>query len=305
MTHLYRSPGQYRVVLLVTDSRGASNATSRLVTVQAGDFPNAQPVVDLTWELSGFLLRVSPVGSYDPDGEIIAIQWDFGNGGVGQGIQESRIYEGVGAYSVEAVLYDNEGGIDASLQQVVVEQPSLFDRPLVPRASIVIVDFEVQFDASASFDDHGVAAFEWQFGDEIAGPDIQEGRTEGGLSLYFALAERIDAAASCECLFEIWIDRDGNSRTGFATEEMGAEFSVLMVALEDGTTRAILRWYVEDPSLRLPRWRQLDEIPMAFGGTRGEGVLWESDLLSHDLSSVRMFMSVTDLDGRFDSARVR
>ncbi len=47
--------------------------------------------------------------SYDPDGNIVAYQWVFGDGYTGSGITKTHTYQRVDAYEVTLLVTDNEG----------------------------------------------------------------------------------------------------------------------------------------------------------------------------------------------------
>lgn len=80
-------------------------------------------------EYSGFTLNIPPVcdaggpysgdagqpvqfdgsGSFDEDGEIVAWEWDFGDGGTGSGVNPTHIYQEDGDYQVTLCVTDDEG----------------------------------------------------------------------------------------------------------------------------------------------------------------------------------------------------
>lgn len=47
--------------------------------------------------------------SYDPDGNIVAYQWVFGDGYTGSGITKAHTYEAPGDYEITLLVIDNEG----------------------------------------------------------------------------------------------------------------------------------------------------------------------------------------------------
>ena len=50
--------------------------------------------------------------SYDPDGEIVAYEWDLGDGDWSTGINVSHTYRSEGEYLVRLRVTDNEGETD-------------------------------------------------------------------------------------------------------------------------------------------------------------------------------------------------
>ncbi len=308
VTYLYRNSGQYRVELNATDSRGASNSTSALVTVASGATPNQAPVLAVNWTLSGFLLRASAASSYDVDGEIIQFIWDLGDGKLAEGEDISHLYQGPGYYRLSLAAYDDRGAKSVEWFAVDIAPDARQDSPPVPRAKIVIVDYDVVFDGEDSTDDVEIADYVWLFGDDEFGPDIVESKTliSGPvLFFYFSFSREIDNSL-CECSWEMFLDLDGLRLSGFAVQQLGAEFSVLISVSKEGATRAILRWYFDGTSAGKPKaWADLYNIPLVFDGREAEGLLRQQDLLWSDLSLTRILLYARDGGDRYDFADVR
>ena len=113
VTYAYRTPGTYRVGLVVTDdSRTSTNTAEDELTVVV----NAPPVADAGPDQ---LVTASEVsfdggGSSDPDGVIARYDWEFGDGATGTGRTTSHVYRKVGAYTVRLTVTDDSGTVRSS-----------------------------------------------------------------------------------------------------------------------------------------------------------------------------------------------
>jgi PKD repeat protein len=114
-THQYRTAGNFAASLTVTDNRGASATTVRVVPVAPGTPPGAtfttspsnpgvnQPV---------FFNASQSVPA--PGRTITKYEWSFGDGNSGQGIVTQHTYEAAGVYQVQLTTTDDAGSIGRS-----------------------------------------------------------------------------------------------------------------------------------------------------------------------------------------------
>jgi subtilisin family serine protease len=63
-------------------------------------------------------------GSYDPDGTIVAYDWEFGDGNTASGAAASHSYDAAGTYSVVLTVADNEDATDTESRDVTVSGPA-------------------------------------------------------------------------------------------------------------------------------------------------------------------------------------
>lgn len=120
-SHTYMVAGQYVVLLTVTDNQGAT--TNNAVAVDA-TAPN-QPPVAVAW--SSIYGGPAPLdvttyarGSYDPDGSIGNIQWDYGDGNVYWGATSYNTFQQAGVYDVTVTVWDNRGTTDTAHLTIIV-----------------------------------------------------------------------------------------------------------------------------------------------------------------------------------------
>lgn len=71
--------------------------------------PVAHANPSITEGTAPLLVIFSSRGSYDPDGEIKNIQWNFGDGSIVQGTEVAHTFEQAGIYSVTMTTEDNDG----------------------------------------------------------------------------------------------------------------------------------------------------------------------------------------------------
>jgi len=166
--HAYASEGIFDVTLTVTDDTGETGTDTTSVTIGAADV-NQPPVADLGGPYGGTMgVAVSFDGraSHDPDGDIAAYDWDFGDGATAAGPTPVHTYTSDGTYEVTLVVTDNEDATDSATASITIgvgNQPPVAD-PGGAYDGAVGVD--VWFDGSASYDPDGnIAAYDWDFGD--------------------------------------------------------------------------------------------------------------------------------------------
>ncbi|WP_130011476.1 PKD domain-containing protein [Serinicoccus sediminis] len=156
-THTYAQAGTYEVTLTVTDDRGGEATTTQDVTVAVQ--PNIEPTAAFTADTDLLEVSVDASSSVDEDGEIVSYVWDFGDGGVGEGVTAAHTYASAGTYEVTLTVTDDEGA------EVSVSEDVTVSESVEPVTSTVI-----ERDASWSWyygADAPVAA--WKDGGDLAG----------------------------------------------------------------------------------------------------------------------------------------
>ncbi len=168
VTYAYRTPGTYKVGLVVTDdSRTSTNTAEDDLTVVV----NAPPVADAGPDQVVTASEVSfdGGGSSDPDGVIARYDWDFGDGATGTGRTTSHVYRKVGAYTVRLTVTDDSGTVRSSAGdalRVLVNAAPIADagpdQVAAPGQTVV-------FSGQGSLDPDGdIMGWQWDFGDGTA-----------------------------------------------------------------------------------------------------------------------------------------
>lgn len=134
--------------------------------------PNKPPIPDFAYSPSKphvcEMVTFDASASYDPDGSIVAYEWDFGDGNktkVSQPIVEYH-YVLPSVYNVTLTVSDSGGLKNSTSKEITVTKPpvAIFTfAPLHPK-----VNSEVIFNASESKPDGGyLIAYLWDFGDGV------------------------------------------------------------------------------------------------------------------------------------------
>ena len=124
--HIYRRPGTYQVVLtVVDDSRTLSSVQRDTMMLTVNQLPVAR--IDAVERIpKGGEITFDGTRSYDPDGEISAFMWDFGDGNTARGSQVTHRFENPGTYQVQLTVRDDSGLEDAiafAYHEVYVNAP--------------------------------------------------------------------------------------------------------------------------------------------------------------------------------------
>ncbi|MGD8587508.1 MAG: PKD domain-containing protein [Chromatiales bacterium] len=173
-THTYSADRDFTVSLTVTDDAGATDTATTIATIALGNQP---PVSDPNGPYSGTVgvaVSFDGSGSSDPDGSIVAYDWDFGDGNTGSGVSPSHSYAAAGTYNVTLTVTDDAGATDSAMTTAAIG-----DAPQDPIADpngpyTGIVGEAVSFDGSGSFDPDGgtIAQYDWDFGDGNTGTGV-------------------------------------------------------------------------------------------------------------------------------------
>lgn len=167
VSHVYALPGNYRVVLSVTDDSGTRTATTRDTTTAT---INEFPIADMGWWRNvvapGERLTFDASRSVDPDGEITSYAWDFGDGTKATDVRVDHVWQHPGRYQVRLTVKDNSESplaVDTEEHAIAVNAPPV---AVVGGEGIVAPGSETILDGSRSYDPDGeIARYVWDFGD--------------------------------------------------------------------------------------------------------------------------------------------
>ena len=101
--------GTTAVTFNATDSCGATGSDTSTVTIEeeaANQVPTADPNGPYSAQL-GDSITFDGSGSFDPDGDIVAYDWDFGDGGTGTGVNPTHTYSTAGTFTVTLTVTDD------------------------------------------------------------------------------------------------------------------------------------------------------------------------------------------------------
>ena len=154
--------GTYTVALRVTDSLGETSADTLTVTVL-----NREPTTSFNHtplEPTVFQTVQFRDNSTDPDGNVTAWAWDFGDGDTSRRKDPTHGFEDKGTHRVTLTVEDDDGNTDTVTKSVTVENPPP-SADFTTSTAVAQVDDEVRFtDASTDPEAHQLG-YSWDFGD--------------------------------------------------------------------------------------------------------------------------------------------
>ncbi len=109
-------------VVLNTQSHFFPAGFDNFVIEQGGTPPVADPNGPYTGTV-GNPVALDGSGSSDPDGTIVAYDWDFGDSSTGTGETPSHTYAASGTYTVTLTVTDNDGGTGMATTIAVISGP--------------------------------------------------------------------------------------------------------------------------------------------------------------------------------------
>jgi len=189
-SHAYGSPGQYDVLLTVTDDDGVVDTRTRTAEPDAppppppapNNPPEAEFEVDCQDLRCTFLDR-----STDGDGSVVSWQWDFGDGATSSERNPSHVYGAAGRYEVRLLVTDNDGAADTRTHTAEPQAPPPPAPNDPPQA-----DFDVHcsgltctFTDKSKDDDGTIVSWSWSFGDGATSTEQNPVHT-------YATSERFD-----------------------------------------------------------------------------------------------------------------
>jgi len=122
--HQYSTPGTYPVVLKVADNDDAiGTVQSEILVVDTNQAPQPQLEISAMALDPGDTLYCSATGSTDPDGEIVAFDWLFGDGTDAEGSVTTHVYSADGVYRVTLTATDDLGAKQSITRTITVGIP--------------------------------------------------------------------------------------------------------------------------------------------------------------------------------------
>ena len=164
-THTFAAGGTYTVILTVTDNSLSTNSTSQFVTV--AQEVNQPPVADFTYSVSNLTATFSDL-STDPDGHLIAWNWNFGDGVTSPFQNPTHTFPAAGTYTVTLTVTDNSLTTSSTNQHIEVEEE--VNQPPVADFTYSVSDMTVSFSNLSSDPDGNIIGYHWDFGDGGTSP---------------------------------------------------------------------------------------------------------------------------------------
>ncbi len=123
--------------------------------------------------------------SFDKDGDIIAYNWDFGDGTSGQGILVEHVYETGGWYNVTLTVKDDREEINSQTTQIYVNHRPIARIMIEDEKDNYYIGDVIKFTGSFSTDEDGtIKSYRWDFGDGGFAPGEDAGHKYTALGTY-------------------------------------------------------------------------------------------------------------------------
>ncbi len=135
--------------------------------------------------------------STDSDGSVDVYGWDFGDGVLANGVNAGHVYDADGNYTIKLTVTDNDGAASDGSQTVSVVSAGMSNNPPTASYSSNCTDLICNFDAAASSDSDGViVAYDWDYGNGVAGTGQTSGQTYATGGTYTVVLTVTDNAGS-------------------------------------------------------------------------------------------------------------
>jgi gliding motility-associated-like protein len=162
VNHTYTTSGNFTVTLIATNSAGCSDTLTRPAYIQINP-----PLADFTQNLTSGCppLTVTFSDASTTSNNIVAWDWDFGDGSTGTGAPVTHTYGTPGVYDVTLIVTDSVGCRDT------IVKPNLITVFAPPTALFGIADtiaclpFTIEMADSSTGNPAAIAGWAWDFGD--------------------------------------------------------------------------------------------------------------------------------------------
>jgi|GEM_PF-1658442 len=184
-------------------------------TVRNGTFSTNRPPVahagpDRTVLLND-TVNFNASSSYDPDGELIAFFWDFGDGSSATGMNMTHRYTENGIFVVNLTVTDNDGATGSDTCTITVNTPPVAD---AGPDSVCLVGEVVYLNGSGSYDPDGVLlTYQWNFGDGMTatGSVVTHGYADAGTyTVSLTVTDNLGSIAVATCTVTVFLNGDVN-----------------------------------------------------------------------------------------------
>ncbi|MCW4033803.1 MAG: PKD domain-containing protein [Candidatus Bathyarchaeota archaeon] len=172
VTHTFPRGGEYIVKLTVTDNDGATG-TAIYPKIIANIPPVA--IIDQSSEsvYPDDTVTFNAANSFDPDGSIVAYEWDFGDGTTATGTVVSHVYSNKGTIIVTLTVTDNNAATGTASSTVTVMNIAP-NAAFTASANTAKTEQTISFDASRSSDPDGtIVNYLWDFGDGTTATGVE------------------------------------------------------------------------------------------------------------------------------------
>ncbi|MDD6177538.1 MAG: PKD domain-containing protein [Ruminobacter sp.] len=104
-THTFPKSGVYTVTLYASDKQSSTPSHQQVVVTSPNDNTNTKPDAKFTYNVSGLTVNFEDK-STDADGDLLAVEWDFGDGTTSKKAKPTHTYAKEGTYKVILTVDD-------------------------------------------------------------------------------------------------------------------------------------------------------------------------------------------------------
>ncbi|MCP4350278.1 MAG: PKD domain-containing protein, partial [Desulfobacterales bacterium] len=170
--HTFAVPGDYTVILTVTDSQGQTDCAAKTVTVGSSAGPLAKFTVSGAYSVGR---PISFDGSLS-SGDIASYSWDFGDRTTTTGVQAEHTYTEGGVYTAVLRVTGTSGAWSEAHGKITVsDKPNQNPAVQITCPAKGIVSEAAVFSAAAADPDGDTLVYSWNFGDGTSGTGASAG----------------------------------------------------------------------------------------------------------------------------------
>jgi PKD repeat protein len=185
VSYTYKTAGIFTAILTVIDDDLRAGTDSVEISAHTGD-PFAAFEVSANTGMRPLTVLFDASPSEDFDGQIVAYDWDFGDGAVDSGLIVSHEYVNGGEFEAKLTVTDNEGRTGTAIEVIEVFQPPVAIFTAEP--VVGVPPLEVHFDGRDSHDEDGeITNNRWDFGDGLTGGSPQHDHVYGTPGIFTAI----------------------------------------------------------------------------------------------------------------------
>jgi len=226
-SHTYARPGNYTVMLTVTDSQNASSTHETTITVS-----NTPPEARFTMSPSEAAIDETVQftdGSTDGNGAVVSWNWTFGDGATSSQQNPSHAYSTAGTYTVTLQVTDDDGATDTTSLEIKVSgtrPTAAFSAiPSKPGAGEPVAFTDL------STDDSVIETWHWDFGDGNASAAQNPSHTYEKAGTYTVTLTIWDDDGAKNTTTKTITVTDDNDTPGFAMPLLLLALAVACLAL--------------------------------------------------------------------------
>jgi PKD repeat protein len=146
----------YCCVVRAFDTQGFESDDSNEVCFEVIADENYSPQVSIFADVTSGIIPLSVYfdgsGSYDPDGEIVSYDWDFGDGATGSGDTVSHTFTAAGEYTVTLTVTDDQGAAVSETVEISADSGSETDADVGSELEIEAEDMSIKTTGGAVAD---------------------------------------------------------------------------------------------------------------------------------------------------------